>query len=167
MYIQISSLQNIDSSVSKRIGRSWCEYTSELTGICTSGGTCRLMRLCARKWRGQSQRLLYLLTLVVLASMSAPRSRRISTSWRWPSLAAQYRAVLPPYYQKHRKTTRLTTFMEYNYYTYHTTYIITTLLILHTAYKNVNMYRYLCMYVWLCVFSYIVPGLGIGSFLGQ
>ena len=38
-------------------------------------------------WCGRSQRLLHLLT-VVLVSMSAPRSKRISTARRWPAWAA-------------------------------------------------------------------------------
>ena len=51
--------------------------------------------------------LLHLLTVMVLASMSAPRSRSVLTARRWPPLAAQWRAV-HPFYQKHRETTRYT-----------------------------------------------------------
>ena len=97
--------------------------------------------------------LLYVHTSI-LASMSAPRSRRISTARRWPLLAAQWRAVFPPY-QKHRETTRNTDERNTNSIQTTHTYIYKKYSFIHVhthiLYRVLKNNMYLLIHVCLCV----------------
>ena len=93
--------------------------------------------------------------------MSAPRSRRIMTTRRWPTFAAQWRAVHPSYWnttEQYGTTHNTYTWNNNSMHITHT-YIPTymnILIIYYTGYKLYNMYKcmYVCMYVCivLCIF---------------